>query len=262
MPSTSIVLLFWTLAIGLFAQKTERIEACGRCAMGNNQTLQEVQQCALDKAFEEALNKAGVPLEVSGSTQMQQSESGNAYTEAFSKVVQTQYKGGITDFKELGEIRKTINEFNLVELERCIRATVVHYKTKSDPAFMHRVTGILPAYPYEALLQFQVQSPGSYMLGYLLQGDSAIQFYPNPYERQVFLAPETLHAFPSPKSQSEYFIENSQPKEAKSILLLFLKEATPAPPVQLRQELMRWIDGIEPSQREVLNFPIILSSKK
>lgn len=230
--------------------------------MSNNQTLQEVEQCALDKAFEEALNKAGVPLDVSGSTQLQQSESHNTYTEAFSKVVQTQYKGGITDFKELGEIRKTINEFKLLELERCIRATVVHYKTKPDPAFMHRVNGILPAYPYEALLQFQVQSPGSYMLGYLLQGDSAIQFYPNLYERQAFLTSDVLHPFPSPKSQSEYFIENSQPKAAKSILLLFLKQPTPAPPVQLRQELLRWIDGIEPSEREVLNFPIILSTKK
>jgi hypothetical protein len=244
------------------AQKAGKVEACGRCVMGANQTLKEVQQCALEKAMEEALNQAGIPLEVNSSTQMQQSEGGNVYTEAFSKVVQTRYKGGVTEWKELDEPKKKINEFNLMEVERCIRASVVQYKTDPDPAFTHEIQGILPAYPFSALLKFKVKSPGSYMLAYYLEGDSAFCFYPNEAERQEILMPGNEYTFPSPKSQREYFLENTQPKSAKSVLLLFFKKPMPAPPTELRQDLQRWIDGIEPSEKQVFNFPIILDSRK
>lgn len=256
------VLLSLVFASYANAQKTEKVEACGRCVMGATQTLKEVQQCALEKAMEEALNRAGIPLEVNSSTQMQQSESGNMYTEAFSKVVQTRYKGGITEVKELEDPKVKVNEFNLMEVERCIRASVVHYKTDPDPAFTHEVWGILPAYPYAALLKFKVKSPGSYMLAFYLEGDSAFCFYPNEAERQEWLMSGTEYLFPSPKSQREYYIENTQPKSAKSVLLLFLKKPMPAPPAELRQDLQRWIDGIEPAQKQMFNFPILLDTRK
>lgn len=240
----------------------QKVDACGRCVMESNQTMQDVQRCALEKAMEEALNRAGIPLEVNSSTQMQQSEGGNVYSEAFSKVVQTRYKGGITDWKELEESKKKINEFNLMEVERCIRASVIQYKTDPDPAFTHEVEGILPAYPYETVITFRVKAAGSYMLAYLLQGDSALIFYPNHAERQEKLEAGVEYLFPSPKSQHEYFFDNNQPKSAKSVMLLFFKKPMPAPPIDLRQDLQRWLDGIEPAQRQVFDFPIILDSRK
>lgn len=246
----------------LAQKKSEKVEACGSCAMGANQTLKEVQQCALEKAMEEALNRAGIPLEVNSSTQMQQSEGGNGYTEAFSKVIQTRYKGGITEVQDLEEPKSKINEFKIMEIERCIRASVVQYKTDPDPAFTHDVKGILPAYPYQTSLSFRVQSPGSYMLAYYLEGDSAFCFYPNEAERQDLLESDAEHLFPSHKSQREYVVENTQPKAVKSIMLMFFKKPMPTPPVDLRQDLQRWLDGIEPSERQVFNFPIILDSRK
>jgi len=259
--SLLFICLFYYLT-GLNQVQGQRVKACGRCVMEKNQTMQDVERCALEKAMEEALNRAGIPLELNSSTQMQQSEGGNVYSEAFSKVVQTRYKGGITEWNEVEEAKKTFNEFKLMEVERCIQASIIQYKTDPDPTFIHEVKGILPAYPYEALLTFRVQSPGSYMLAYYLEGDSAFCFYPNEAERQVKLEAGVVHVFPGPKSQREYYMENTQPKAAKSVMLLFFKKSMPAPPIDLRQDLQRWLDGIEPAERQVFNFPIILDSRK
>jgi hypothetical protein len=245
-----------------YSQKTERVEACGVCAMNGTETLLEVQQCALNKAMEEALNRAGIPMEISSSTQMQLSESGSIFNESFSKAIQTQYRGGITSFQEIKPMERRLNRFDVIEIERCIRAQVLPYKTGPDPAFKHDVQGLLPAYPHTANLRFTVKSPGSYMLAFWVEGDSATCFYPNPNEQQTFLKSGESHVFPGPRSQIDYEVFNERPRDTKSVMLLFFKKPMPPPPIELRQDLLLWIQGIEPEQRQVLTFPVILDTRR
>jgi len=237
--------------------RDKKIESCGSCAVSGVMTLDDAKKCAREKAMEEALNKAGVALEVSANQQLQQTESNSGFSESFVRAVTTEFRGGIVQAETISESIH-LNELGFPEVVFCMRAAVRVYATRKDPGFTHRVSGIQSAYPKEAKLQFEVEGPGSFMLGYWIEGDSIHRFYPNSREPMRYLPANERQVFPSPESQTDYWIINEQADAPKALLLLFLKEELRPPVVDLVQDFLLWLQGIEPNTRQIILRPVLM----
>lgn len=253
-----VIFLFW-VGEGLAQNKAKdrKMESCGSCVVSGDMTLKEAQKCAMEKAMEEALNRAGVLLDVKSNQQLQQVESHAGFSESFIRAVSTEFRGGIIHAEKISEDIK-LNELGFPEVVYCMRSTVRVYATRNDPGFSHHVTGVQSVYPKEARLQFNVKGPGSYMLGYFVEGDSIHAFYPNERESMIQLSAHKSISFPLPDSQTDYWIINEQKDAPKAILFVFLKEPLRPPHFLLFQDFLFWLQGIEPEERQVIIRPIYM----
>jgi hypothetical protein len=239
--------------------KDKKMESCGTCAVSGSMTLEDAKKCAREKAMEEALNRAGVSLDVRSNQQLHQSEINSGFSESFVRAVSTEFRGGIVQTEKLSEDIR-LNELGFPEVVYCMRSAVRLYTTLADPGFTHHISGLQSAYPKEARLNFSVEGPGSYMLGYFIEGDSIHSFYPNSREAMRHLPANETVTFPFPESQTEYWILNERKDAPKAVLLVFLKEPLRPPSVQLVQEFLLWLQGIEPSARQVILRPVVMGN--
>jgi hypothetical protein len=175
------ILLFLQSTTGLCQNLVQGIKAEGIFKVSDDVTLEMAKQKALNMAFNETLEAAGVSIHVRSSTISNTAESGEYFRDLFLVSNEISMQGNIVDY-EIIEDQKYIDNNDLF-YKIGIVADVLMYKTNADEFFNFTVVGLNREYSEGEKLSFEfTTSQDAYLYIFSLSNDSLSTLYPNPYE--------------------------------------------------------------------------------
>ena len=244
-----------------FASQAQWTQACGECAIGEERTLPEARNCAFRNAVEAALNASGLERIVQSTTTLQSAETAKQSSQLFVEASAVTWKGGVRGERE-GEYTTKIDDLGDVVVAYCAEFDVVGYSTAPSPAFRFQVEGLQSVYEQGAKLEFEVVGPAGYLQAFLLEGEHAYRFLPNPNEPTGYAEPFARTAIPAPASQQEYELTQEPGEEGPwSLVFVFTNaDLSAGVPDQLAaRDLMFWMQAIEPENRFTLTHPFVFA---
>jgi Domain of unknown function (DUF4384) len=212
-----------------------------------NITPEQARSKALDEAKVDALRKAGVEEWIQSFDYLDKKEEHNQFSEFFHSVTSVQTMGNVTSWEVVKEQKKL--EGNNLLYEVFIDAEVRVYKTKTDPGFQIRISGISPVYKNEDKLTFDVlANREGYLSVYIIDHQSTVsRLFPNDQEKQYQLKAGLRYPFPfSPHFDYEVYTELKE--EQNYIFFLFTRQEIPFSG-KIFNEFIEYVYGIEPHER-------------
>lgn len=251
-----------TLLIAIPIQSPAQwIKACGECAMGEERTVPEARNCAFSNAVEAALSASGLERVVQSTTTLQSAQTDDQSSQLFVEASAVTWKGGVRGERE-GDYETRVDQFGDVVVAYCAEFDVVGYSTAPSPGFQFQVQGLQPVYEQGARLEFEVTGPTGYVQAFLLEGENAYRFLPNPQEPSTKTKPSTQTAFPTPASQQEYELHQEPGEEGPwSLVFVFTNADLSAglPDELASRDLMFWIQAMEPANRFTVTHPFVFA---
>jgi hypothetical protein len=254
LQSTLTFLLLLHSFVSYSQKGTVKVEICAECAISETMTKADARECAMKKAEEDALIKAGISKRVGSVSILHMSEQGYNFAENFQSVSQSEFRGAVVNRRILSEIsyQDDLGDF-IIEL--CAEFEVMEHGSDPDPSFMLEIGGLMPAYPNPSHLQFYAEGSAGYLYAFLVEGNAVYSFYPNEKEPDKFLEKGEQYVFPNPISQQHYLLSNDDPEAAKMLFFLYSKSPLYFPATWNFEELINWIYRIEPSERYIILHP-------
>jgi hypothetical protein len=235
----------------------EWVQACGECVVSGDRTLEHTRACAYQAAVEEAMRAAGVAKNVVSSTVLTSTQQGDDYArQQFFDVSEVTYAGGLSGMR--GElVMNQVDARGDVVVTYCAEFQVQGYSTQPDPGFKHRVEGLQTVYASPGELQFRVQGPGGCLQAFLVEGTRAHRFFPSPAEPVACFSAFTGTTFPLPAHQHRYELFAPEEEALSQLLFVFTREdwTQSVAPELGAQDLLHWIQSIEPRDRDVHRHP-------
>ncbi len=255
-----LIVLVCTLLPQLLLSQTVRVEgAAGRWPIVNI-TPEKAGELALGEAKKEALRLGGVE-EVVRSTDALYSRSERSYSQLFSSFSTVEMQGAVVDYAivDTRQEKDIDGRFYAVVV---IDALVKKYSSRPDPQFVLAVAG-LEAGGYKAgdAVRFSVTPAQEGFLKIFLVEDSqkASQLFPNPKEPDRKFAAGARVFFPTNRT-IRYTAEKSSAGKVEHnyLVLVYTKDNIPWSGETTYENLLKWINAIEPSGRCVVFEEIII----
>lgn len=253
-----IICIYCSSALSTVAQQKNKVENIkGEWVVSNDITIIQARENALNEAKIEAIRQSGGPEFVSESNVMFRSEKKEQLKELFESLTATEVSGEISEFTIVKE-GKRVNEFGNILYEVWINATVSIHKTAKDPGFNLDVKGVQESYSSPNNLTFEVRPlKEGYLTVFILSEKESGQLFPNNLERQEKLEAQKSYKFPKSKAL-EYEVSSESSVEINYLLLLFTKQEMPFMKEQTRENILRFIAGITPSEKCLKTYSLLI----
>lgn len=214
-PIVAVIVFF--LPILCYGQTTVKgVNAEAVIEVSEDITLEMARNKALNKAFAEALEIAGVSFHVRSSTLSNTVESGDYFRDLFLVASEISMQGNIVNYTIEEDIKYVEN--NTLYYKIGLVADIIMYQTQPDKFFKIEVTGLSREYKEGAALRFTfTSSQDAYLYIFSLSNDSLTALYPNAYESRERLLKNTNIAFPI-SNRINYEVE----KEGDQSELIFI----------------------------------------
>jgi hypothetical protein len=213
---------------------------------------------ALKIAFNEALNKAEVPIFVQSYLFHLITEENYEVDEFFESDVLTETNGAIKNY----EIKKTKRRFtrnDLIEVELIVDVEVYIYEETSDPSLQMEIKGMKQAYKNDEGLKFEITptKDNTYLRVFVFADDKAFIAFPNDTgksspetkEKSFPMKKDSVYKFPFKRLKYKLTSENA--KQMHRIFFVLLKEDIPYTKELTIENCMEWILGIPLDKRMI-----------
>jgi len=233
----------------------------GKATGGENETLAQVEQRAVNEAKTEAVKQAGIEENIASYTDFFQKEENNQYADLFTSDFLSDIRGSVKDI-EIVKTYKSFNEFGLPQIEVLINCIVVKYLTEKDLAFDAWIEGVGMFYPSGSDLLFKIKSSKDTYLKIFIFGESdAFQLFPNEQESSFLLKANQMYSFPS--ETMEYELYTNKKSEVHRMVMVFMKDDIPYTNDIEYKKIIDWIFSIPPDMRiiKTKTFSVVQEKK-
>lgn len=225
-----------------------------------NESLQQVEQRAINEAKIAALKQAGIEENIASFTDYFQMEEKGKYEDLFTTDFLSDIRGAVKDV-DVVDTKKSFDEFGQLKIEVVINCTVVKYLTEKDLTFDAWIEGIGMFYQNETGLVFKIKpSKDTYVKIFLLSETEAFQLFPNNYENSYLLKANTEYKFPS--ETMDYTLETNKKSEMHRMIMVFMKEDIPYTNDVEYKKIIDWIFSIPPNARVIKSFGFSVVNEK
>ena len=260
-------LLFALMFLGhVFAQEINVKNIIGEAYIEKDVSPNQAREKALSNAKLNALKKAGIGEEINAYTSLYRSETNGDFAKFFNSEIQSHTKGGIANYSIISERIYCKNEIEIV-CEIIIDATVLKYKSSSDPKFQVNVSGLQPFYVENDEFKLNLTSTkDSYLTIFDIFENTASLIYPLDTKSQQIMQ-HIDYSFPFDNQIFNVSLNNVKNKaENHRLIFVFTKEYYPLINVSKDftledDDLMKWIYSIEPENRMHVISPFIIHAK-
>lgn len=153
---------------------------------------------------------------------------------------------------------KKLNQSGNLLYEVLINATIILHKSTKDPGFNFDVKGVREQYSSPDKLAFEINPwKEGYLNVFILNEKESNQIFPNALERQVKLEAQKNYLFPKSKAL-DYEVSTDGTVEINYLLLLYTKQEIPFVSEQTAQNILRFIGGIDPSQKCLKSYSFLI----
>lgn len=227
-------------------------EIKGMAIGGDNESIEQVTQRAINEAKTEALKLAGIEENIASYTDYFQKEDKGSYEDVFTSDFLSDIRGAVKNI-EITNTKKSFDEIGHLKVEVIINCTVVKYLTEKDIAFDAWVDGVGMFYPSETNLVFKVKpSKDAYVKIFILSETEAFQLFPSDYEASYLLNANTQYNFPS--ETMDYTLYTEKKSEIHRMIMVFMKEDIPYTSDVEYKKIIDWIFSIPPDMRVIKSF--------
>ena len=229
---------------------------------GDNESIEQVTQRAINEAKTEALKLAGIEENIASYTDYFQKEDKGSYEDVFTSDFLSDIRGAVKNI-EIIDTKKSFDEIGHLKVEVTINCIVVKYLTVKDLAFDAWVDGVGMFYPNETNLLFKVKpSKDAYVKIFILSETDAFQLFPSEYEKSYLLKANTQYNFPS--ETMDYTLYSDKKSEVHRMIMVFMKEDIPYTRDVEYKQIIDWIFSIPPDMRVIkaFGFSVVNEKKK
>ena len=236
----------------LLAQEIRIPKASGYCEKNDQVTLAEVKKCALSNALKDALEQAGVEMEVK-SVFVQESSTND---ENYIFDVNSRFIGAnIISFEE-PYYREEQNEL-IASIENVI---VKKHKKKRDSEFTFALTGIRNTYVNNENLTFTVNpNKDGYLNIFFIDQNQAFKLFPNPEEPDYYLQKNVDYSFPQ-SIFLDYVMEATE-TQSNTLVFILTKEDIAFAEEMTGKEMYHTLYSLEPDKRYHKIHPLNILEK-
>ncbi|MCD4818002.1 MAG: hypothetical protein K8S23_04880 [Candidatus Cloacimonetes bacterium] len=269
MKNIIIILTLILLCFSNLSAKKNEIKVKGAIGISfieGDISYNQARKHAIERATEDALNKAGVPITVSSNVTIFESEVNDQLSEVFSSNITTETRGEIIDYKIVNE-EKGLNDLDNFYIKIKLDATVLKYETKLDPTFTAKIEGIDAVYKNDEQIDFTILPvKDTYIrIFYISDNDASLLFPIKDFHDDSKFTKDILHKSPFTEKIEHYYAYAKTQIEVGRIVIVMTKQNIPFLEVEKDEDnyltkakakkIISWIHKIEPDQRNVFYFP-------
>jgi len=256
-----IIFVLCAANVPLFSQEIKEIKGVeGRCAIANI-SPEQAREKAIEEAKKEALRKAGVAERIRSTDALSTYETNAKSNQMFSSFSSIEMEGAVTDYKVVKDRREENSIDGKWYAVVVIDATVKKYQTVPDPEFKIEVSGLRSnGYKKGDEITFSVtpNKEGYLKIFVFENADDAMQLFPNKHDsNRKFKEKETV------KFPENYNLNATKSTEEKQehnwFVFVYTKKDIPFKGATTRQNILGWLNNIEPEQKEVVVETIMIS---
>lgn len=245
-----LIICALSTAIAVHGQRQEVHNVNGRAVIANI-SPEQARERAIELAKTEALRQAGAEEWVQSFDFLEKREESKKFEEFFHSLTSVQSMGSVVDWK-VNKENKGVDAFGSLFYEVSLDATVVLYKTRSDPSFQMSVNGIHPVYKNEEKMSFEVvpQQDGFLKIFLLDEARAVSLLYPNQHEPQASMRGATTYKFPqSPHFNYEVYTDKKE--ETNYLFLVYTRRDVPYRGSDDFSDFIEYVYTMEPAERYV-----------
>lgn len=246
-----ILFVSFVLSLCMFAETVRVEKVIGECTLANI-TPEQAKACAVERAKQTALERAGVEQSVKATTTLMTEENSQGFSDAFTSFSSVEMRGGIVEYElfDLGVVK--IYDTHVYRV--AINATVKKYTNFPDPYFQINVSGLQRSYQNDKPITFSVTPmlPGYLKIFLFENTEQASLVYPNAYEVNRPFGGSEERFFPT-NPIMEYAAEKKSGSRSEHNYLVFVytKKDIPFLKEPTYENILSWIYAMEPDQRTV-----------
>lgn len=236
-----------------YSQRKVLIKNVTGTSVISNITPEEALEKAINSAKIKALREAGIPEIVHETNLLSTTEINEKFDQIFSSISSVEISGKVLDY-EITDTTNYVNEFGNFVLKVTLNAEVIRYRSVSDKEFRFKIDGIKSVYQDNSKLSFTLHPyKEGYMHIFLFIGTKeALLVFPNKYEKNNCLKPDTDYNFPLNPS-IEYELYCDKDSEINHLAFVFTKKDIPFNVEPGYKSVIKWIFSIEPSERNIIH---------
>ncbi|MDB2443118.1 DUF4384 domain-containing protein [Flavobacteriales bacterium] len=249
----NLITLLFFMSYFCFGQ---HVEVSQKVYISDNDTYNSALKMGLDAAKSEALTKAGVTEHLSEYTRLFTSEINDNITEVFNSDLLIHLGGTIQqwDYKTKPEKKyDSLRDSYYIEFE--IWAKVKKYKSKPDPTFKARVSGLETSYRDKDRIEFSVYPfQDCYLTVFYISEKQAHIVFPYNLEQKTFIQGNTKMVIDYLEASADFEFEHGR------IISVITSELNPFEFTKFNEDgylintsvedVFKWILTIEPSDRK------------
>jgi len=253
----------WLIALqNLSSQETTVYGVEGRWPIVNI-TPEMAREKAIEEAKREALSKAGIEERIKMTDVLSTYEVNDLSSQMVSSFSSIELNGAVTRYSVTKDRKEKDGVDGLLYAVVTIDATVRKYATIPDPEFKIDVRGLRNnGYRNGEAITFSVRpNKDGYLKVFLFENmTDAELLFPNDYEQNSRLKEKETVKFPT-VSRIDYAAEKLTTERQEHNLLMFVytKRDIPFHGDVTCQRVMRWINEIEPNEREVVMHQVMVT---
>jgi len=258
------ILIFLTFLYLPYANAQERISLKninGSCTV-QNISPEKAKEEAILEAKKNALRQAGIVENINAIDALNSYSEQSKMVQFFNSFSTIQLNGAIVDWSIVKEEKK-VDEFNNFVFNVSINATVIKYSSTIDNEFVLLINGIKDVYKEDEEISFTIKpTKPCYIKFFLIESpDSVVLVFPNEYEPDRVFTPLIEYHFPL-NDQIKYTADVNKSSESNIVLIIATKRNVPYTYKLDYNNLMNWLNGIEPYEKNVTHKVINFFSKK
>lgn len=255
MKKSTIVIVLFLANIICYSQTTE-IKLNNINGKGYDKNIDKSLAIAIQKAKQNALNKAGIAENIHVQNALEKAEVDGEYIELFSSNAFMELNGNVKDVEVIDKQTNVNN--GVIETIVKINCTVVKYETNTDPHFNVGVLGIDAFYNHLSHLEFTViSSKDCFMKAWLFTKNDAFAVFPNAIESNFLLTAGDSINFPR---RAIYELDSEGEKQQiNRLIIVFLKEDFSYNDRVTYENISDWIVSIPPDKKLVKYFSFTLT---
>jgi hypothetical protein len=265
MKNFSYLILFFALffsTLFVSAQETEEIKMKGITGIGYDENIVLAKEKAINEAKKNALNRAGIAVNINAYTDLFQAEMDDNYAELFTSQVFTNIRGAVTNIEVVSENRDFVMGNN-IKYEVTIDCIVLKYNTDVDLMYAADIKGIKPFVNDGDLLKFTVTpTKDSWLYVFCVPQNQDKAYYLFPIEEEehkeksFMLEAGKTYEFPR-NLELEYFLDATD-KQTDRLIFVITKQNFPFTSRITYKNVTDWIFTIPPDQRIVESFAVTI----
>ena len=225
---------------------------------GSDLSPEMLKEKAIKEAKLNALHQAGLEEHISVYENYYISETKGNFEELFTSDIISDIRGGVKEFNVKSAIPRFLEEGMGMELTLTAEATVVKFNEERDITFDYILEGLRLFYRDGEDFMFTIRSSKpAYVRVFLLstsEENVADILFPNSYEPDVALHPDSTTTFPIDTVRYHYPMSTTIKEDPHKMIVVLLKQKIPFLHDFTFEDIARWIVEIPPSQRVVKTF--------
>jgi len=228
-----------------------------------NITREEAREKAIEEAKREVLRRAGVEERIRATETVSTFEANDQFQQMYNAFSSVELNGAVTRF----EVIKDDLERNKIDGQWyatvTINATVKKYTTSIDPEFKIDVRGLRSnGYRNDEVITFSIHpNKDGYLKIFVFENNhDAALLFPNDYETNRKLKAKETVNFPTVRSIEYAAVKKTTNRLEHNLwVFVYTKSDIPYFGAVTYQNVIGWINNIEPNERDVIIEPLLIT---